>query len=473
MKNIKTRAVALALLILFLILAYVKLDISATSSNIFDQIQRFMWVLQSVKQFYVEDVDPKELVDGAINGMLEKLDPHSVYIPADKMQEITEEFEGEFEGIGIEFIIHNKYPTVIAPIVGTPSERLGLRPGDKIIKIEGKSTYGATEQEIVKKLRGPKGSKVTITIQRPGIEEPFEVTITRDTIPIYSITTYFMLDDETGYIKVGRFAKTTEEEFDRALRELDSKGMKRLILDLRWNTGGLLDQAVKMVDKFLPEGKRIVYTRGRIQEANEDYYSTYQTTHPKTPLIVLINHGSASASEIVAGAIQDWDRGLIVGETSFGKGLVQHQIMLKDGSALRITVARYFTPSGRLIQRSYKNGIIEYIQEGYDDIDPNANPDSTRKKPVFKTSKGRKVYGGGGITPDVIVKSFRPTRTTDVLIQNQIFFDYGSLFASTHKELAGNFNKFKNKFKIDESIINDFKSFITRKNIEINEDEFT
>jgi carboxyl-terminal processing protease len=472
MKNFKRSLLGSSILAILLLALAFKFNLFATTENIYDQIQRFMEVIQAVKKLYVEEVDSKKLVDGAIIGMLEQLDPHSVYIPEDRMKEVSEQFEGEFEGIGIEFIVHNKIPTIVAPIADSPSERLGLRPGDKIIKIQGVSTYGITEQAVRDQLLGPEGTKVTITVQRPGIEEPFDVTITRDRIPIYSVSAYFMIDDKAGYIRVGRFAKTTSDEFEKALRELESMGMKRLILDLRGNSGGFLDQAVEMADKFIDGGKRVVYTRGRIPSANEDYYSTTEATHAKYPLIVLINHGSASASEIVAGAIQDWDRGLIVGVTSFGKGLVQHQLILKDGSAIRVTVARYFTPSGRLIQRSYENGLPDYIAEGYDDIDPNANSDSTQNKPVFTTSAGRKVYGGGGITPDITVKSKLLTLTTIRLIRSQLFFEYGSVYATKHRKLSKNFKDFRDNFIVDDQMLKEFKSLAVSEKIEIDNEEF-
>jgi carboxyl-terminal processing protease len=472
MKKVKTRYSALLIVVALLLVLSFKLELWATGGNIYDQIQRFMQVIQVIKQYYVEDVEPEKLVTGAINGMLEELDPHTVYIPADRMKEINEQFEGEFEGIGIEFVVHNKIPTVIAPIIDSPSERLGLKPGDQIIQIGGLSTYGITEQDVMKKLRGPKGTQVTITVQRPGLEEPFDITITRDKIPIYSITASFMIDNKTGYIKVGRFAKTTDDEFEKALQALESLGMKRLILDLRGNSGGFLEQAVAMADKFVDGGKRIVYTRGRIQGSNEDYYSTTENTHPKFPLMVLINHGSASASEIVAGAIQDWDRGIIVGETSFGKGLVQSQINLKDRSALRITTARYYTPSGRLIQRSYDNGLPDYIYEGYDDFDPNANSDSTANKPMFTTSTGRKVFGGGGITPDIYVKSDRITKTTSLLIRSRIFFEYGLNYATRHKELKRDFVTFRDEFRVSNNMLNKFKKLALSKKVALSEEDF-
>ncbi|RMF67467.1 MAG: S41 family peptidase [Calditrichaeota bacterium] len=471
MKRFRNQLAGLAVFALFLLVLALKFDVLAKGTNIYDQIQRFVEVMQAVSKLYVEEVDPGQLVDGAINGMLEKLDPHTVYIPKERLQEISEQFEGEFEGIGIEFIVHDKVPMVVSPIAGSPSERLGLRPGDRIVKIEGVSTYGMTEQQIRQKLLGPKGSQVTIQIQRPGLEEPFDVTITRDKIPVYSITVSFMLDDKTGYIKVGRFARTTDEEFENALQELEGQGMKQLILDLRGNSGGYLEQAVEMADKFLDGGKRIVYTRGRIPNSNEDYYSTDEGTHPKYPLIVLIDHGSASASEIVAGAIQDWDRGLIMGVTSFGKGLVQNQISLRDGSAVRITIARYYTPSGRLIQRPYKNGLQDYISEAYDDYDPNSSPDSTAKKPVFKTSSGRKVYGGGGISPDIRLPLHRLSRSTVRLIQNQILFDYAQDFAARHDSLAADFDGFKKRFVVDAKMVGDAVALARRRGVEVDEKE--
>lgn len=456
--------------VLLLILIF-RFDLFATSRNIYKQIERYLEVIKVVDKLYVEEVDLERLVHGAIKGTLEELDPHTVYISKERFIEISEQFEGEFEGIGIEFVVTSKIPTIVSPIAGSPSERLGLRPGDKIVKIAGVSTYGITEQGVRKKLLGPKGTKVTIEILRPGLEEPFEVTITRDKIPVYSITTTFMLDDSTGFIKVGRFAKTTSDEFENAMRQLESQGMKRLILDLRGNSGGYLEQAVELADKFLDGGKRIVYTRGRIPDSNEDYYSTSEATHPPMPLVVLIDHGSASASEIVAGAMQDWDRGLIVGVTSFGKGLVQQQVPLKDGSALRVTTARYYTPSGRLIQRSYENGIQDYIAAGWDDEDPNALADSATNKPVFTTSSGRKVYGGGGISPDITIKPNFLTRSTIHLIQNQIFLEFGSKYAIKSSNLKGDFASFRDNFEADQQTIAAFVAFAESKGVEVQQEQ--
>jgi len=444
-----------------------------SADNSYDQIKRFMNVFNIVRTYYVEEVDTEKLITGAIQGMLEELDPHSVYIEPKKLKEITEQFQGSYEGIGIEFIIQNKILTVVAPIAGSPSEALGLRPGDQIVKIEGKSAYGIKEEDVQKNLKGPKGTKVTVSIRRPGIDQPFDITIVRDRIPIYSVMAKFLIDDRIGYIYVGRFAQTTSDEVEKALKELEVQGMKSLLLDLRGNTGGYLDQAFKIADKFIGGRKMIVFTKGRIPEANEEFLSTSIATNPKLPLVILIDKGSASASEIVAGAVQDWDRGLIVGETSFGKGLVQTQLPLQDGSALRITTARYYTPSGRLIQRSYENGLWEYYAaEDESESETFASADSLKEKPIFFTSAGRKVYGGGGITPDIEVKSKRISKLTSELIFKRLFFEFGSKYAGRHPELKNKFDYFQSQFDIDESTLEEFKAFIKSKEIVFKSDEY-
>lgn len=436
--------------------------------NIYEQIKRFMEVFQLVRQYYVEDIDSEEVVTGAIKGMLEQLDPHSVYIESKKLKKIDEQFDGHYHGIGIEFVIKDKVLTIISPIAGSPSEALGLRPGDMIIKIEGHSAYGITEQEVFNKLRGPKGSRVDVTIKRPGLDDPFDVTIIRDKIPIYSVMASFIIENDIGYIYLGRFAKTTSEELEGALLDLENQGMKKLLLDLRGNSGGFLNQAIEVADKFIEGKQKIVYTRGRRPETNDDFYSSDRTTHPHFPIIILIDKGSASASEIVAGAVQDLDRGLIVGETSFGKGLVQNQIPMKDGSALRLTTARYFTPSGRLIQRPYDNGIMDYYEDAYDDVDPNSIADSTKDKPVFYTLAGREVYGGGGITPDIKIKSKRLSKVVTELISKRAFFEFGSQYATQHKYLADDEKAFEN-FEIDQKVMDQFKKSIKHFNLKISD----
>lgn len=428
-----------------------------TSSNLFQELNRFQEVLNAVSRYYVEDVDNQKLVTGAINGMLETLDPHSVYIPKEQISDVTEKFEGHFYGIGIEFNIFNKIPTVVSPMPGSPADRLGLRSADQIIAIEGKSTYGFTDEQVRSRLRGAEGTTVRLTIRRSNMDEPFEVAVTREKISITSVESSFMLDAQTGYVLISRFAKTTGDELESALVKLEKLGMKQLVLDLRGNAGGFLEQAVSVSDKFIEHGKKIVYTRGRIAQANDDFYATEPDKHPRFPLIVLMNHGSASASEIVAGAVQDWDRGLVVGETSFGKGLVQSQIGLRDGAAVRITTARYYTPSGRLIQRPYDKTLSDYYEEGWDDVDPNAQPDTARSRPTYKTSAGRLMYGGGGITPDMQIKWPRPTQFTVDLILKRTFFEFATDFANRNRQMANDFTVFRQNWQPNEAVLADFR----------------
>ena len=441
-----------------------------TSNNTQAQLKRFMEVFRYIDKYYVETPDKEELITGAIQGMLSELDPHSVYIPKKKLDKITEEFEGHYEGIGIEFIVQNKILTVVSPIVGGPAEEVGLLPGDQIIRIEDESAYGITEDEVQKRLKGPKNTKVTVTIRRPGRSENFDVVITRNTIPIYSVTAAFMLNDnKTGYISIGRFAKTTADELETALNDLESKNMQQLILDLRRNSGGYLDQAIEVADKFIPGGQKIVYTKGRVQASEDEFYSTIKATHPNFPLVVMIDRGSASASEIVSGAIQDLDRGLIVGETSFGKGLVQNQLPLRDGSALRLTIARYYTPSGRLIQRPYDGGLMDYYSSfGEDDRD--VKVDSTSK--TYLTLAGRKVYGGGGIKPDTTLTSERVTLFTNQLRLKRIFFEFGSEYASTHTQLAKDFNKFKSDFTVTDDMLTTIRELAKKHDIDFSQEAF-
>ncbi len=468
MKLRKRTALILAgLLLLGLVGSGLGSQLVNTTQSAISRIKKIIEVFQIVERYYVEEPDEDKMVKGAISGMLETLDPHSVYIPKKSLSKMTEQFEGYFYGIGIEYVVQNKIITVVSPIVGGPAERLGIRPGDQIIKINGESAYGLTEDEVMSKLRGPKGTRVTVTIRRPGVREPFDVVIVRDKIPIYSVTAAFMLDDSTGYVYLGRFARTTAEELEAALNKLEGKGARRMLLDLRLNSGGYLDEAVAVADKFLPGGKRIVYTRGRIPSANEDFYSTDEATHPMYPLIVLVDHGSASASEIVAGALQDWDRALIVGERTFGKGLVQAQFRLRDGSAVRVTTARYYTPSGRLIQRSYDKGLYEYYREAYDDSLA-AIPDTTGG--VFLTAGGRKVYGGGGISPDVYIPSGKMSRFTGDLVRRRLFFEFGSQWAAAHRDVGGDFQVFRRNFQVDDALLAEFRKFIEKEGVKVPED---
>jgi carboxyl-terminal processing protease len=357
---------------------------------------------------YVDTFDTDVLVDDAITTVLQDLDPHSVYIPADDVEKANEGLEGNFEGIGIQFNILHDTIIVVSPISGGPSEKLGIMAGDKIVSIEGENVAGTgiTNQDVTTKLRGDKGTKVNVGIMRRGVDGALDFEIIRDEIPIYSMDAAYMATDKVGYIKLNRFSRTTMEEFSGALKELKAEGMEDLILDLQGNGGGLLQTSIDLADEFLKSNELIVYTEGRSYPRREAR-ATETGGFEEGRLIVLIDEGSASASEIVSGAIQDWDRGLIVGRRSFGKGLVQRPIPLPDGSLVRLTTQKYYTPSGRCIQKPYDNGAKAYYAEKYDrynsgelwSLDSIQFPDSLK----YLTNKKRVVYGGGGITPDVFV----------------------------------------------------------------------
>ncbi len=439
------------------------------------EIKKFISVVQLVQLYYVEKVDWDDAIAGGISGMLSKLDPHSVYIPPKKVKQNKENFSGRYEGIGIQFDVIDGYLTVIAPIAGSPSDRLGILSGDRIVKINGKSAVGITREEVPKKLKGPKGTTVNVTILRQGVDEPLEFTIVRDVIPITTITAEFMEDDSTGYVSINRFAATTSSELEQTLESLEAQHMKRLILDLRGNPGGYLHEAVKVAGKFLPGNELIVFTKGRSGKVDEEYYPN-QFGHSKVrkfPLIVLIDNGSASASEIVAGAIQDYDRGLIVGKNSFGKGLVQKEFSLQDGSAVRITTAKYYTPSGRSIQRKYKGiNLEEYYEESHDST---LNSEKKlEKRPVFHTRSGRVVYGAGGIHPDVVVayhSGAKSPKLVGKILQKRLFFEFSKKLINRYKSYK-NVRQFVKAFHLSKSQFKAFREFCRKHKIEANLEEF-
>ena len=455
-----------------------------SDDNLHESITKLDDVLTYTQEYYVERVDTPKLVEAAINGMLGKLDPHSIYISASEMKSVDESFRGDFEGVGIEFQVVNDTIVVVSPISGGPSEALGIKSGDRIIKINGKEAVGFSNEKVIEKLRGKAGSKVKVTIYRYGNPELLNYEITRDKIPLHSVDAYFMLDSKTGYVSLSRFSETTYDEISDALNDLKSKGMKQLIFDLRGNPGGLLNQAVKVADLFISGNKKIVYTKGRRSEFDEEFDASKASPYEKIPLIILVNNGSASASEIVSGAVQDWDRGLIVGETTFGKGLVQRQFDLPDNSAIRLTVSRYYTPSGRLIQRDYKdlksradyyNDIGGKNENEGDNLYHSAEKDSSL--PKFKTHDGRTVYGGGGITPDYIVKSDEVTGYTTDLLKNNIFYQFVLNYLDDNemsiKSEYKTLEDFKNNFSFSRKDIRDFIDFADSKGIKYSDKDYT
>jgi carboxyl-terminal processing protease len=453
-----------------------------SGDNIYVQLGKFKDVLSLTEKYYVDDVDTQKLVEAAVTGMLNTLDPHSTYIPPSQLKRVNEEFQGSFEGIGIEFDVLSDTLTVVSPISGGPSEALGILAADKIVRIDGQSAIGITRDDVIKKLRGPKGTRVKVSILRAGAKELLEFEIVRDKIPLYSVDVSFMHTNEIGYIRINRFSQTTRDEFVSALTKLREKGMTKLVLDLRSNPGGYLDQAFKVADELLPKGKKVVYTKGRRSEFSEEYTSSGNGSFDKGSLIVLVNHGSASASEIVAGAVQDWDRGLVVGETTFGKGLVQRQFDLSDGSAFRLTIARYYTPSGRLIQRPYGKSLDEYRTEPFvrdeeegENIDHSAESDTSR--PVHSTASGRKVFGGGGITPDHIVKLERYTDYTVKLRSRGIFVEYGNSYLEragnqVRERLGKDLEKFMSEFSVGGQMLQEIVSLAQKKGIDPNKEQY-
>ena len=446
----------------------------SSNQNVYRIIKERINVLNQiigyVNHFYFDAVDMEKVMDGAFHGLMEELDPHSTYIPAKDQENISELFKGNFQGIGIEFDILDGFITVISPIPDSPSDIAGLMPGDKIIAINGEDAYKITKTEVFEKLRGRKGTEVDVTIGRIGLSKPFDVTIIRDNIPIYSVGAATMIDEKTGYIFLRRFSATTEKEVVKAIDTLLSQGMERLLFDLRGNSGGLLEQAAAISNQFITTTDTLVYTQGKIKESNQVFIGNPAKGNKSYSLIVMINRGSASASEIVSGAVQDLDRGLVLGETSFGKGLVQRQLPLNTGAAIRVTIARYYTPSGRLIQRPYEDeSDLAYYRELYA-TDRESKIDSLKElRPKYKTKSGRTVYGGGGITPDIYVpyKNSISLETSKVLRNpKRPFFNFASQYVSNKNYTPSSFMEFKNNWNITSSVLDSF--FVHLSNDSIN-----
>ena len=365
-------------------------------------------IMNLIERNYVDTVNPKKLVEAAIPEILKQLDPHTVYIPAKDMQEVSEEMSGNFSGIGVQFSIQNDTIMVIDVISGGPSQKLGIRAGDRIVRVNDSIMAGVkvTNDKVLKKLRGEKGTKVKVSIARKGFGELIAFDITRGEIPLNSVDVTYMINSNTGYIKVGRFAEKTYEEFMNGIAKLDKAGADQLIIDLRGNPGGYLTAVIKMVSEFLNVGELVVYTEGRTQP-KRTFNAEIKGTYFGKKLVVLVDEYSASASEIFAGAIQDNDRGTIIGRRTFGKGLVQEQVPFFDGSAMRLTVARYYTPAGRCIQKSYKNGLDDYYGDlkrryAHGELEQKDSIHFTETQKYYTRNK-RVVYGGGGIMPDLFV----------------------------------------------------------------------
>jgi carboxyl-terminal processing protease len=469
---------------LFILSAIVVISfVSIGQTNVNDAAKKFETLLKVVDRNYVDSINHDKLIEFAIEGMLKEMDPHSVYISKDELQKMNEPLVGNFEGVGIQFNILHDTIMVVSPIVGGPSEALGILSGDRIVTIEGElmAGIGVKNQDVMDRLRGKKGTQVKIEVARRGVKNLIEFTITRDKIPIYSVDAVYMARPEIGYIKVSRFAATTMDEMVAGIEKLQKEGMKHLILDLRGNGGGYLNIAVKMADEFLSARKLIVYTEGR-SFPKDEHFATSIGSMEKGKLVVLINEGSASASEIVAGAIQDHDRGLIIGRRSFGKGLVQKPYNLPDGSVVRLTISRYYTPSGRSIQKSYEDGEKNYkndLQKRYEkgelmSADSISFPEELKKT----TANGRTVYGGGGIMPDIFIPldttggSKYYTDLSRKGIFNRFSLDYMDLNRKEILKKYKNVNQFNKEFEINQEFLKEFFDYAEKEGVPYVEDDY-
>lgn len=396
------------------------------------RMKEYTDLLNAVTNWSPEEIGSEKFVYASIDGMLRTLDPHTSFLEPKEYSDMQDRQKGTFYGLGILVTKRNDQVTVITPLEGTPAARLGIRAGDVISEVEGVATEDLSLDEVVKRLKGPKGTTVHIKITRVGMKEPIALTITRAAIPTNSISNVLMLRPGVGYVRIKDFTSTTVRELNDALETLQEQGMQRLVLDLRMNPGGLLDAAVGVSDHFLDKGQMIVYTKGRTPDSAQEYVAPGKHASFDLPVVVLINRGSASASEIVAGAIQDHDRGLVVGETSWGKGLVQSVYTLQYGAGLALTTSKYYTPAGRNIQRDYTS-VYDYYMA--DDAENSAEVPLEQRE-QFRTDTGRIVYGGGGITPDFMVKQPQLSRTTQLLEVRSAFFNYGVEYASKHPDLT-------------------------------------
>ena len=435
--------------------------------------------LTAISNLYVDSINDKKIVENTLEAVLRELDPHSLYIPKEEVDRVNEPLEGSFEGVGIQFQMMEDTLLVIQTISGCPAEKVGILPGDRIIYIDNDLVAGVKMQnsDIFKRLRGQKGTEVTVKIRRGGIKELMEFKIIRDKIPLYSVDASYMIGKDIGYIKINNFGNSTVQEFEKAFKTLKGKGMTKLILSLQGNGGGYLNAAIQLADEFLSANKLIVYTQG-LNQPKTVAESTSNGIFETGKLIVLVDEYSASASEIVSGALQDWDRAIIVGRRTFGKGLVQRQFPLIDGSMLRLTVARYYTPTGRCIQKSYKGGYEKYEMDLVDRFkkgeflhaDSIHFPDSLR---YYTLNLKRKVYGGGGIMPDIFVP-LDTTRYTDFHrkivargVVLKVCVQYIDKNRAELKKKYPTFEKFKKEYEVDDAFLNLLLSAAEKENIKV------
>ena len=440
-------------------------------TNLYKKLKLFNEVLFKLRENYVDDLDIDELVESAIDGMLKETDPHTTYFTPDEFDRFSTDTKGEFGGLGISIDKKGDYITVVSPIEGTPAYRMGIMAGDKISKVDGKNIVGMKTDESIKLMRGEPGTKVTITILRPGVKGELDFEIIRDIIKVKSIPYAFKLDSGVGYIRIRQFNANTTKELRATLDNLEAEGIRGLLIDLRFNPGGLLNEAINTVNEFIGKNKLVVFTKGRTKQTNMDYYTTYNRIRSGYPVIVLINGGSASASEIFAGSLQDWDKGLVVGKTSFGKGSVQRLFPLSDGNGIKVTTAKYYINSGRCIHKDLNDKLLqdERVQNGditreeIEEMEKKADEES--HKNIYYTSKGRKVYGGGGINPDIEIEQSRLTNLGVELRRKNTFFNFSVNYMIDHED------EITNDFRIGNELFKEFLQFAKKEGIEFEQSE--
>jgi carboxyl-terminal processing protease len=435
-----------------------------------ERLKVFSSVLRLIRDDYVDTVDTHQVILSSIEGMLNSLDPHSDFLDADTYSKMTEEHRGSFFGVGMTIAVQSEKLTVISPIEGTPAARAGILTGDYIVAIDSTRTAGITSDRAAELIRGPRGTKVFITVRREGLDGEMVFELTREEIPITSVPYACFLEPGVAYIRLARFAKNTADEMDQAReRLLGERKIEAVILDLRGNSGGLLSSAVEVSDRFLSGGKLIVYTAGRIPRSNQKELAGDAPTWPEQPLVVLVDRGSASASEIVAGAVQDWDRGLVIGRTTFGKGLVQNVYELEGGNALKITTARYYTPSGRSIQREYNGTRFDYYRRA-------GQADGDSLGSVMLSHGGRRIRGGGGITPDVALPPPRRLARVEAEAQRRgIVFEEASRYLAVHPEVRGDFpsfDEFESGFVLDDGRGDSLRTALSRAGVTVEQAEW-
>ena len=482
MENNRTRPLVVAVLLLAGILfgLYINKGVIGKKVNV-EGGSKFDEVMWYVNNDYVDVPDAHKLQDEAIAAMMEELDPHSAYISLDEFNEVNDPLLGSFDGIGVQFRLEKDTIAIVNVIKGGPSEKVGIMAGDRIIYVDDSlvASKKLTNEDVMRKLKGPKGTKVAVRVLRRGVEGLLDYTITRDAIPTYSVDIAYMLDDNIGYLKLSKFSATTVKEFKQGIADLRGQGMKQLIFDLRGNTGGYLAAAVDIADEFLPKGSLIVYTEGR-NRPRQYMKARRRGMLEDIPVVVLIDGESASASEIVAGALQDNDRGTIIGRRSFGKGLVQEQIMLSDNSAIRLTVARYYTPTGRCIQKPYDEDHEKYLLESYERYENGElfHPDSIHfaDSLKFTTPKGKTVYGGGGIMPDIYVPLVDDSTQYyfNRIVNTGLLYQYAFDYTDRHRNQLQRFKTveaFDQGFKVTDAMFNELVKQAGEKGIKGTEEQ--